>query len=197
MTEPLIFRFLLALDLLVFVAHRAYYTRKFPAPEDETVRKLESTAASRLAAVLSVVALIASLIYVVYPPLIAWAALPFPIWLRWLGVGIAAAGFLLLEWSHRALGRNWSDQPRITRSQRLVEIGPYRRIRHPIYAAFLLILGSTLLISANWLVGLCWIVSVAIESGVRMGYEERAMREQFGDAYREYERRTGRLIPRP
>jgi protein-S-isoprenylcysteine O-methyltransferase Ste14 len=69
-------------------------------------------------------------------------------------VGVALAGFALLEWSHRSLGAEWSEQPRLTQSQRLVQSGPYRWVRHPIYCSFLLILGSTLLISANALVGL-------------------------------------------
>jgi len=65
------------------------------------------------------------------------------------GLGMALAGFALLRWSHQALGKNWSDRPRITQGQQLVSEGPYRRIRHPIYTAFLLILGSSLFVSAN------------------------------------------------
>ena len=57
----------------------------------------------------------------------------------------------------------------------MVQNGPYHRIRHPIYTAFLLILGSTLFISASWLVGGLWIVAVSLDIVPRMRYEEAAM----------------------
>ena len=142
MTEPLIYRILVAVLLLVFIAHRAYYNRKFPPPEGETADKLESSRSATLSAVIFILAFISTAIYIFFPSLISWASIPLPDWLRWLGLGIAGAGFLLLEWSQRALGQTWSDQPRITETQQLVQTGPYRWVRHPIYSAFLLILGS-------------------------------------------------------
>jgi protein-S-isoprenylcysteine O-methyltransferase Ste14 len=196
MTEPPIFRFLTAALLIAFLAHRAYYTRKFPPPEAATVDKLRPGLASRVAEVLSILALGASAIYVIDPRWIAWASLPIPSWTRWFGVGLALSGFALLEWSHRSLGREWSEQPRLTQSQRLVQSGPYRWVRNPIYSSFLLILGSTLLISANWLVGLLWIASVGLDTAIRIRYEEAMMGARFGDEYRAYAARTGRLFPR-
>jgi protein-S-isoprenylcysteine O-methyltransferase Ste14 len=101
-----------------------------------------------------------------------------------------------LEWSHHALGQNWSDQPRITETQQLVQTGPYRWVRHPIYSAFLLILGSTLFITANWLVGGLWIAAVSSDAVIRIRYEEAAMLNKFGEEYREYQHRTGLFLPR-
>lgn len=196
MTDPPVFRLLTALLLVAFVAHRAYYTRRYPPAEADTVDSLQPGPASRLASILAVVALLSTMIDIFAPARIAWASLPLPEWVRWLGVVFAVAGFALLEWSHRSLGREWSDRPRVTQSQQIVQTGPYRWIRHPIYASFLLILGSTLLITANWLVGLSWIGSVAIDAGVRIRYEERRMGERFGEAYRAYAARTGRLLPK-
>lgn len=196
MTEPVIFRFLLAAQLVAFVAHRAYYNRKFPPPEESTVSRLERTATSMIAALLSIVALASSLIYIVAPNLLVRMSAPFPVQIRWLGVGVALAGFALLEWSHRTLASNWSDQPRITQAQQLVQTGPYKRIRHPIYTSFLLILGSTFLISANWLVGLSWIVSVSLDAVNRIRYEEHALHERFGYEYEVYRAKTGSLLPK-
>jgi protein-S-isoprenylcysteine O-methyltransferase Ste14 len=142
MTEPLTFRILVALLLLVFVVYRAYYNRRFPPPERETTDKLDSSRSSTLSAIIFILAFVSTAIYIFYPGLISWGSIPLPDWLRWLGLGIAGAGFLRLEWSHHALGQNWSDQPRITETQQLVQTGPYRWVRHPIYSAFLLILGS-------------------------------------------------------
>lgn len=74
--------------------------------------------------------------------------------------------------------------------------GPYRWIRHPIYAAFLLILGSPLLISANWFVGGLWIAMTGLDIASRIRTEEAMMLGQFGEQYQAYMRRTGRLFPR-
>lgn len=111
------------------------------------------------------------------------------------GISIALLGFALLQWAQNTLGRNWSDTPRMMKDQALITSGPYQFIRHPIYTAFLLIMSSTLLISANWLIGLSWIGMTALEIASRIGFEESLMLEYFGDRYREYMKRTGRLSP--
>ena len=196
MTESLIFRVITLCLLLLFVANRAYYTRKFPVQENETVTKMSTGPMTVLTSLLSLVALGGSVFYIFFPSLIDWASAPFPFWLRWLGVLIAISGFGLLEWSQRALAGNWSDQPRLKKEQTLVQSGPYQWMRHPIYTAFLLILGSTLLITANWLVGLAWLSSVGLEAVSRIQYEETIMQERFGSDYELYRERTGKLLPK-
>jgi protein-S-isoprenylcysteine O-methyltransferase Ste14 len=126
----------------------------------------------------------------------SWAALPTSFWLRWTGAGVALLGFALLQWAQTTLGKSWSDTPRMIREQALVTSGPYQFIRHPIYTAFILILGSTLLISANWFIGLAWIGMTVLEITSRIGFEENLMLEYFGDQYRQYMKNGGyfRLI---
>ena len=127
------FRFAQAILFIAFILHRGYYSRKFPPAVEDTVEEQARRGAGPIANLLALLALAGLVLYVVNPEWIAWAALPIPDWLRMFGVLVAVAGFALLQWSHRALGRNWSDQPRITQSQTLTISGPYRRIRHPIY----------------------------------------------------------------
>lgn len=122
--------------------------------------------------------------------------LPFPAWLRWLGAGLIFAGDLLFIWSHRALGGNWSPILEIRKGHALVTEGPYRFIRHPMYAAIFLTGIGTSLLSTNWLVTLAHMLSVISMYLIRVIDEEEMMIEQFGDAYREYMRRTGRLLPK-
>jgi protein-S-isoprenylcysteine O-methyltransferase Ste14 len=191
-----IFRIMLPFLIVAFVAHRGYYTRKHAAPDQNTLKQRESNAASRFAGVLSIVGFVALIGYVIDPTWLAWAGLPFPVWLRWTGLGIAILGFTLLQWAQNTLGRSWSDTPRMLKDQSLVTSGPYRWIRHPIYTAFLLILGSTLFLSANWLIGLAWTGMTALETVSRIGFEENLMLEYFGDQYRAYMDRTGRLLPK-
>lgn len=113
MNNEIVFRFLLLLLFGSFVAHRAYYTRKFGSSEQDSVTEREGgTWASTVANLLSVFALISTAIYLIYPNWMTWASLPLSAWLRWVGVGVALLGFALLQWSHDALGKNWSDTPR-------------------------------------------------------------------------------------
>jgi protein-S-isoprenylcysteine O-methyltransferase Ste14 len=49
---------------------------------------------------------------------------------------------------------------------------------------------------ANWFAGWAVIPAFAAMYYIRTPREEQLMREGFGDAYREYAQRTGRLFPR-
>jgi protein-S-isoprenylcysteine O-methyltransferase Ste14 len=196
MTSEAVFRALLLALLLAFVIHRGYYTRRYGRPAADTLRARERSLAQTVSAGLSLVALLSSAVYIVRPAWVAWASLPLPVALRWLGVGVAVAGFALLQWAHSALSRNWSDAPRLMTGQTLTTNGPYRWMRHPMYTAFLLILSAPLLISANWLVGLSWLAATALDIAGRIRFEEALLAETFGDQYAEYASHSGRLLPR-
>jgi protein-S-isoprenylcysteine O-methyltransferase Ste14 len=122
--------------------------------------------------------------------------LPFAAWVRWLGAGIFFAGDLLFVWSHRALGSNWSPIMEIRRGHTLVTEGPYRFVRHPMYAAIILIGTGVSLLAANWVVSLSYMLPVIFMYLTRVSDEEKMMIEQFGDEYRDYMRKTGRLVPK-
>lgn len=190
------FRFILPALIVAFIVHRGYYTRKYLDTDVSTLKKRGEGPASRAAGILGMAGFVATVAYVVQPGWMAWAHLPFPSWVHWFGVAVAVAGFFLLQWAQNALGQNWSDTPRMIKGQALVTSGPYRWIRHPIYTAFLLILGATTFISANWLIGLSWTAMTVLEIISRIDFEESLMLEYFGDQYREYMNRTGRLLPK-
>jgi len=122
--------------------------------------------------------------------------LPFPAGIRWLGAGLIFAGDLLFIWSHKALGSNWSPILEIRKGHTLVTDGPYRFIRHPMYAAIFLIGIGVSLLSANWIVALSYMMPTASLYLVRVSDEEEMMIGQFGDEYRQFMTRTGHLIPK-
>jgi len=190
-----VFRILLPLLIIAFAAHRGYYVRKH-GKEENTLKQREEGLASKIAGLLGLVGFITVTVYVIKPAWLSWSALPLPLWLRWTGIGIALLGFALLQWAQNTLGKSWSDTPRMIREQALITSGPYQFIRHPIYTAFLLIPGSTLFIAANWLIGFAWLSMTLIELASRIRFEEGLMLEYFGDQYREYMKRTGRLLPK-
>ena len=196
METETIFRMLLPLLLVGFAVHRGYYVKYHSKPEAATLRKRHEGVVLRIAGLLGLLGFLSMIAYLINPDWLAFAGLLLPLWLRWAGVGIALVGFGLLQWSQVTLGKSWSDTPRMMKEQTLITSGPYRIIRHPIYTAFILILGSTLFISSNWLIGLCWAGMTILEVASRIGFEESLMLEFFGEQYREYMKKTGRLLPK-
>jgi protein-S-isoprenylcysteine O-methyltransferase Ste14 len=196
MQTEIIFRILLPLVLVLFVIHRGYYVKNHSQPEDATLKKREEGWVSKTASLLGIIGFISVLAYTIHPSWLEFSNLSFPIWLRWTGVGIAISGFSLLQWAQVTLGKSWSDTPRMMKEQMLITSGPYQFIRHPIYTAFLLILGSIIFISSNWLIGMAWIVMTVLEVASRVTFEENLLLEYFGDQYREYMKKTGQLLPK-
>lgn len=191
-----IFRIILPALVISFIAQRGYYVKNRSQPENATLTERRKGPASMLATLLGSLAFISLTAYVINPNWLSWASLSLPFWLRWVGAVTSLSGFALLQWAQNTLGENWSDAPRMMRDQKLVTNGPYRWVRHPIYSAFLLILGSIFLISANWFIGISWLGMTVIEIISRISFEESLMIEYFGDQYREYMKTTGRLLPR-
>ena len=147
-----------------------------------------------LVRVLIVASLGTALVCVVAPHAAAWSAVELPAWLRWSSVVTSVPVLVLVFWILRALGRNFSTS--LAASETLVTDGPYRLVRHPMYAAFLLLWIVFALISANWFVGVSGIAALAIVLVIRTPKEERLLLGLFGDEYRAYMQRTGRIVPR-
>jgi protein-S-isoprenylcysteine O-methyltransferase Ste14 len=95
----------------------------------------------------------------------------------------------LFAWSHAAL-------PPSARGQRLCTTGPYRYVRHPLYAGLLYLVSLGLALFLNNCVFLLWAVLLHPLWHQVIRYEERLMVDLFGDEYREYQKRTGRFFPR-
>ena len=64
------------------------------------------------------------------------------------------------------------------------------------YAAHWLWGIAQVLLLQNWIAGLSMLVTVLPLYLVRVPREERMLLEHFGEAYQEYTRRTGRIMPR-
>jgi protein-S-isoprenylcysteine O-methyltransferase Ste14 len=119
-----------------------------------------------------------------------------PDWLRWTGLGLGVVSVGLFAWTHWILGRLWSPHLQLRPGHRLVADGPYTRIPHPMYSAILGWMMSLGLVAANW-IPLAFAALSALNFLLRIQGEEKMMLEEFGDAYREYMKRTGRLLPMP
>jgi protein-S-isoprenylcysteine O-methyltransferase Ste14 len=112
-----------------------------------------------------------------------------------VGIAVWLSGALFRFYSMRILGRFFTYDVAISTGQHVVEVGPYRWLRHPSYLGSLVAeigLGMTL---TNWLAMLLPVLCLAVAYAYRIPIEERALVEGLGSPYREYMRRTWRLIP--
>lgn len=120
--------------------------------------------------------------------------LPKSLALKAVGVALTWAGVALAIWARRILGRNWSSEVQIKRGHELIETGPYRHVRHPIYTGLLLAFFGTALKMGDWRGVLAFTVVFA-SFLYKLRHEERRLLERFGEHYAAYMRRTRALIP--
>src|SRR6202795_2410294 len=113
----------------------------------------------------------------------------------WLGLLFAIAALVVFQLTHRALGRNWSISLDVREDHQLITNGIYRKIRHPMYSAFWLWAVAQALLLPNWVGGFAGLIGFGTLFFGRVAREERMMLETFGDSYRAYMARTGRVFP--
>lgn len=135
------------------------------------------------------------LVYVINPEWLAFAALPFPDWLRWLGFGLCLIALPLLVWMFRSLGNNITDTVQARANAQLVARGPYKYIRHPLYSFGTLFFIGLMLMTANALIIVLGLVTLSILLR-RTPTEEAKLVEKFGDEYQAYMAQTPRFLPR-
>ena len=116
-------------------------------------------------------------------------------WTESIGVGLVLLGSILFVWARRTLGRHYSGHISVKKEQELVQSGPYRIIRHPAYAGYL-IMALGLAMGYSSLLGLVSILFILLPAVVyRIRVEDRLLAEHFGTQFEKYTRKTKRLIP--
>jgi len=139
---------------------------------------------------------------VLFAPAVAyhWPAVPdFPLSseIQVAGFLVALSAGLLFFVAVRAMGAQMTPEIRVQEGHRLVQEGPYRRIRHPLYTAIVAGAGGLAFLYLSLPLGILALVLAAL-AVYRAGLEEDLLRSQegFGRTYTEYVARTGRFLPR-
>jgi protein-S-isoprenylcysteine O-methyltransferase Ste14 len=104
-------------------------------------------------------------------------------------------GAVFAVWARTTLGRNWSGMVTIREGHTLVRSGPYRWLRHPIYTGLLAMVFATAIFYGTVL-ALSLAVYALLIVAMKIRLEEVWMIEEFGDEYREYQRKVKALIPK-
>lgn len=193
MWDDILFRAILAaLSVVLYVNHHVLHRR--PADKKSAARMLPRSSIEWGLVVAPSLWTAALLLYVAG---VRWFdyAFSLPQWARWVGVLLMVLCLPLSQWIYRTLGVHFSKKLELRPDHRLVDFGPYRYVRHPMYSTLFLCATATCLISASALV-MVTTGAVVIVILLRIKSEESMLLERFGETYRRYQLRTGVLVPK-
>jgi protein-S-isoprenylcysteine O-methyltransferase Ste14 len=118
------------------------------------------------------------------------AALP----VRWLGALLFALALALFAWAIATMTRAGSSVPTSLPTTAIVDTGPYRFTRNPIYLGMVLALvGLAIAFDSLWLLLTLVPFALVIRYGV-VAREEAYLERKFGDVYRRYRSRVRRWL---
>jgi protein-S-isoprenylcysteine O-methyltransferase Ste14 len=119
----------------------------------------------------------------------------FPDWLRIVGIVISIISLFYFRWIHKTLGESWSPTLEIIKGHQLIQIGVYKRIRHPMYSQMLIWAIAQCLIISNYIAGFSGLIVWVVFYLIRVPKEEKMMTEYYGDEYLAYIKQTGKILP--
>ncbi len=112
----------------------------------------------------------------------------------WFGAAVVALALALAAWAIISMAKAGSNVPTNLPTTTIVESGPYRFTRNPIYLGMLLVLlGLSIALDNLWLAALLLPFAIVIRYGV-VAREEAYLEGKFGDVYRGYRARVRRWL---
>lgn len=112
----------------------------------------------------------------------------------WTGLGFIWCGAAFNRWARAELGNNYRSQLTIVHDHKVIDSGPYRLVRHPMYTgATVICVGCALAVDA-WPASLAWALPAA-SLVHRVRIEERLLRSALGDRYEHFADSRARLAP--
>jgi protein-S-isoprenylcysteine O-methyltransferase Ste14 len=112
-----------------------------------------------------------------------------------IGITIMLSGMALRYWAIATLGNSFRTTIETDSSQKVVNNGPYKFIRHPSYSGLLLICFGYGISLQNWLSLLVVIIIPLVALLYRINIEEKVLTASLGPNYIDYQKRTKKLIP--
>jgi protein-S-isoprenylcysteine O-methyltransferase Ste14 len=128
------------------------------------------------------------------PGRLGWRIVPTSLQIAYIGLGLTVLGAAFAISARFVLGANWSASVTVKENHSFVHRGPYRLVRHPIYAGLLLAMLGTAVVYGE---AGCFVALALAFVGwwLKARREEEFMTEQFGEDYRRYQRNVRQLIP--
>jgi protein-S-isoprenylcysteine O-methyltransferase Ste14 len=111
-----------------------------------------------------------------------------------LGDAFCIVGLLMALWSRWKLADNWSSNVTFRKGHELIQEGPYRVVRHPIYTGLLLMCMGTAIAGAN-LHSYLGFLLICVGCWIKLKQEESLLLRHFPGDYPSYQHRVKALIP--
>ena len=115
--------------------------------------------------------------------------------LSWLGIVMIWSGMAFRLWAIVTLGAFFRTSVVVQDGHKLVTAGPYRWFRHPAYTGVIVTVVGLGLALGNWVSLAAMAILPTLAIAFRIHVEERALTEQFGEAYRDFGRSRARVMP--
>ncbi len=121
------------------------------------------------------------------------SVLPHTVKIGLLADVIIATGLSIAIWARVVLGGNWSSRVTLKEGHELIQRGPYRTVRHPIYSGLLLMVLGTAILAGRWVDFIALTLSF-FGLWMKLRQEEVLLTAHL-PGYAEYMTRTKALIP--
>ena len=115
----------------------------------------------------------------------------------WIAAVVFLIGLVIRWLAHRTLAGLWSGTLELAQDHKLITKGIYGYLRHPLYTSLILWGLCQPVLLPNAVAGWSGLVAVLLLWLVRVPKEEAMMLAEFGEEYRRYAARTGRIFPKP
>jgi len=189
-TQPWNIAFLIG--MFIYVGIRHVFSERVKG-QDTTVQHVDGLEKALLG-IVTIGSLVLPALYL-FSPWLSFANYQLPAAVPWVGAGAMVVALWLFWRSHADLGKQWSVSLEVRADHQLITGGVYRRVRHPMYSAIFLFSIAQGLMLQNWLAGWGALVTFVPLYLLRTPREERMMTAQFGDEYKAYMAKTGRILP--
>ncbi len=152
---------------------------------------------AQIAMVLLGLVICAAILYFLWIPILALSA-GAALTLKIIGLALFTGGCLFVLWARRTLGKMWaistSASVKLREDHELIQAGPYKFVRNPMYFGWWVTMLGLLLMYPVWAVAL--FLAFSIYAFLRRAQrEEKHLSERFGETYAAYKKRTKSLIP--
>jgi len=191
-----IFRIFAGLILITGMAISGYFRRKADRKTGEKIsRKADGTAMMAVIRIGGLILWFSPIVYLINPTWMTWSRIGLSEWMRWLGVGIGILCTLGIYWLFSSIGSGITPTSATREEHKLVTIGPYRWVRHPLYSVGSSMFVAFGMMADNWFIAALGLLTFILMA-IRTPKEETNLIEKFGDEYREYMKHTGRFLPK-
>ncbi len=123
-----------------------------------------------------------------------WLRSPRP-WQIALAIFLFAIAALISWTASRALGRQWRFDAGLNADHELVMAGPYRFVRHPIYASMFSVLLGTGFLMTPWWLFIPAIILFLIGTEIRVRIEDKLLAAHFGAKFDAYKKSVPAYVP--